>query len=162
MEARSRRWLPRLREYFMGQVRTQLTIVNRADEILAGAGSIPADQVRKMTLDVLADSGAMLLSLPIHIIEQLGLAPLKEVLASTAAGYQRTRVFQDAKVSIGDRVGVFQCMELPGGDNPLLGVIPMEELGLELDLQKQELRMLPMVPGNSYLTAYGHTLRNLT
>lgn len=146
---------------FMGQVRTQLTIVNRLDEGLAERGVIPADQVRKMTLDVLAATGAMMLSLPTHVIEQLGLSPLKEVLASTAAGYQRTRVFQDAKVSIGDRVGVFQCLELPGGDNPLLGVIPMEELGLELDLQKQELRMLPMVPGNSYLLAYGHTLHNL-
>lgn len=103
----------------------------------------------------------MMLSLPIRVIEQLGLSPLKEVLASTAADYQRTRVFQDAKVSIGDRVGVFQCLELPGGDNPLLGVIPMEELGLELDLQKQELRMLPMVLGDSYLLAYGHTLHNL-
>lgn len=145
----------------MGQVRTQLTIVNRADEILASAGSITTEQIRKTTLEVLADTGAMLLSLPTHVIEQLGLSQLKEVMASTAAGYQRTRVFQDAKVSIGDRVGVFQCLELRGGDNPLLGVIPMEELGLELDLQKQELRMLPMVPGNSYLLAYGHTLHNL-
>ncbi|HMV83940.1 MAG TPA: aspartyl protease family protein [Blastocatellia bacterium] len=146
----------------MGQVRTQLTITNRLDEGLAERGVITSDQVRKVTLDsVLADTGAMMLSLPIRIIEQLGLTPLKEVLASTAAGYQRTRVFQDAKVSIGDRVGVFQCLELPGGDNPLLGVIPMEELGLELDLQKQELKMLPMEPGNSYLLAYGHTLHNL-
>jgi predicted aspartyl protease len=145
----------------MGQVHTQMTIINRADEIRAADGTISADQIRKVTLtSVLADSGAMMLSLPIRIIEQLGLTPLKEVLASTA-GYQRTRVFQDAKVSIGDRVGVFQCLELPDGDNPLLGVIPMEELGLELDLQKQELKMLPMEPGNSYLLAYGYTLHKL-
>ncbi|MBL8190564.1 MAG: aspartyl protease family protein [Acidobacteria bacterium] len=146
----------------MGQVHTQMTIVNRADEVRAIDGTISPDQIRKVTLtNVLADSGAMMLSLPIRVIEQLGLAPLKEVLASTAAGYQRTRVFQDAKVSIGDRVGVFQCLELPGGDNPLLGVIPMEELGLELDLQKQELKLLPMEPGNSYLLAYGHSIHNL-
>jgi hypothetical protein len=37
----------------------------------------------------------------------------------------------------------------------------MEELGLELDLQKQELKLLPMEPGNSYLLAYGYTLHNL-
>ena len=146
----------------MGQVHTQMTIVNRADEVRAIDGTISPDKVRKVTLtNVLADSGAMMLSLPARVIEQLGLTPLKEVLASTAADYQRTRVFQDAKISIGDRVGVFLCLELPGGDNPLLGVIPMEELGLELDLQKQELKMLPMEPGNSYLLAYGHTLHNL-
>lgn len=146
----------------MGQVKTRLTIINRADEVLAARGVIPTEQIRQVTLDnVLADTGATTLCLPIHVIEQLGLAPLKEVLTSTPAGYQRTRVFQDAKVTIDDRVGIFQCLELSGGDNPLLGVIPMEELGLELDLQKQELRKLPMEPGNTYYMAYGHTIYHL-
>ncbi len=128
---------------------------------MAERGVIPADQVRSITLDnILADSGVTNLCLPSIMIERLGLAPLKEVLTSTAAGYQRARIFQDAKIAIGDRVGVFQVLELPGGDNPLLGVIPMEELGIELDLQKHELRFLPMEPGNSYYTAYGHIIFN--
>jgi predicted aspartyl protease len=146
----------------MGQVRTQITIINRADEVLAEKGVIPPEQVRSITLnEVLVDSGATSLSLPAHLIQQLGLEPLKEVLARTAAGYQRSLVFQDAKLKIGDRVGVFQCLELPGGDDPLLGVIPMEELGVEPDLQNHVLRFLPMVPGDSYYMAYGHTLLNL-
>ena len=95
------------------------------------------------------------------MIERLGLAPLREVLTKTAAGYQRSRVFQDAKVSVMGRAGVFQCLELPGGDEPLLGVIPMEELGLEPDFQKQELKLLPMEPGNTYYMAYGHTIYDL-
>ncbi len=124
-------------------------------------GHISEDQIRKITLDgVLADTGATNLCLPSHIIQKLGLLPLKEVMTSTAAGYQRTTVYQDAKVSLGGREGVFQCLELPGGENALLGVIPMEELGIELDLQKHELKFLPMEPGNSYYTAYGHTLFN--
>lgn len=148
-----------LREVLMGQVRTTLTITNRADEIRAADGTISADQIRKLTLDnVLADTGATTLCLPSEIIKQLGLAPLKEVMTSTAAGYQRTTVYQDAKVSLEGREGVFQCLELPGGESILLGVIPMEELGIELDLQKHELKFLPMEPGNSYYTAFGHTL----
>jgi predicted aspartyl protease len=146
----------------MGQVRTQITIANRADEIRAEDGSIASDQIRKVTIDnVLADSGATTLCLPSHIIQELGLAPLKEVLTSTATGYQRARIFQDAKLTVEDRVGVFQCMELPGGDQPLLGVIPMEELGLEMDFQKQKLKKLPMEPGNTYYMAYGHTIHHL-
>jgi clan AA aspartic protease len=131
-------------------------VTNRADEIRAEDGTIKLDDIRKVTLtDVLVDTGAMTLNLPTDIIKQLGLAPLKRVLAATAAGYQHATVYQDAKVSLLGREGVFQCLELPGGDHPLLGVIPMEELGVEIDLQKQELRLLPMKPGNTYYLAYG-------
>ena len=141
----------------MAKVTTQITVINRSDEILAERGLLPANRVRKVMLDeIVIDSGAIMLALPITIIEQLGLEPLKE-----AERYQRTRVFQDAKIWLGDRVGVFQCLELPDGDDPLLGVIPMQELGIKLDLQKHELRFLPMEPGNTYYTAYGHTLFNL-
>lgn len=146
----------------MGKVVTQLTITNRLDEGMAERGLLPAEQVRSITLDnVLVDTCATTLCLPIEVIDKLGLAPLKEVLTSTAAGYQRTRVFQDAKISLMGRVGVFQALELPGGENPLLGVIPMEELGIEPDLQKQELKLLPMEPGNTYYMAYGHKIHEL-
>jgi predicted aspartyl protease len=146
----------------MGQVFIPITIVNRADEIRAADGTIAADQIRKLSLGkVLVDSGATTLSLPKGMIEQLGLEPLREVLTKTAAGYQRSLVYQDAKLTVGDRTGVFQCLELPGGDDALLGVIPLEELGLEPDFQKHELRFLPMEVGNTYYMAYGHTLFNL-
>ncbi|MBI1762659.1 MAG: aspartyl protease family protein [Acidobacteria bacterium] len=143
----------------MGQVKTQITITNRLDEGMAERGVLPADQVRRITLDnVLADTGATHLCLPAEIIQQLGLSPLKQVLTSTAAGYQKTTVYQDAKVSIQGREGIFQCVELPGGEHPLLGVIPMEDLGLELDLQKQQMRLLPMEPGNTYVMIYANRL----
>ncbi len=146
----------------MGQVFTSVTITNRADEIRAADGTIAADQIRKLTLDkVLVDSGATTLSLPKAMIEQLGLQPLREVLTKTAAGYQRSRVYQDAKLIVGDRAGLFQCLELPGGDDALLGVIPIEELGLDPDFQKHELNFLPMEVGNTYYMAYGYTLFNL-
>ncbi len=140
----------------MGTVKTKLTITNRIDEALVERGLLSKEQIRKVELDdVLVDTGVTVLSLPGPIIQQLGLSPLKEVLTSTAAGYQRATVFQDAKISLMGREGVFQCLELPGGDNPLLGVIPMEELGVAIDLQKQEITLLPMEPGNSYYLTYG-------
>ena len=138
-----------------------MTVTNRLDEGMAKRGLLPADQIRKVTFDsVLVDSGATTLSLPRAAIEQLGLEPLREMLTKTAAGYQRSLVYQDAKITIGDRSGVFQCLELPGGDDPLLGVIPIEDLGLDPDFQKRELNFLPMEPGNTYYMAYGHTLFN--
>jgi predicted aspartyl protease len=137
----------------MGKVLTPLTITNRADQTLASRGFLPEDQVRSISLnDVLVDTGATTLCLPANMIAQLGLELLKEVDVMTANGISKARVFQDAKLSLCGREGTFECLELPGGQSPLVGVIPLELLGLEPDLQNQTLRILPSESANTYLT----------
>jgi clan AA aspartic protease len=137
----------------VGKVFTNITIINNADEIRALDGTIEEEQVRSVTLNnVLVDTGATTLCLPADIIAKLGLRVLKEVDVVTAMGIGTTRIFQDAKLKIGDREGTFECLELPGGKNPLLGVIPLEALGLELDLKNQQLKVLPISPTETYLT----------
>jgi hypothetical protein len=54
--------------------------------------------------------------------------------------------------SLCGREGTFECLELPGGKNALLGVIPLEALGLELDLKNQRLKVLPISSTETYLT----------
>jgi predicted aspartyl protease len=137
----------------MGKVLTTLTIINRADQIRAKDGSIPFDRVRSVTLgNVLVDTGATTLCLSSATIADLGLELLKEVDVSTANGISKARIFRDATISLHGREGTFECLELPGGRDALLGVIPLEALGLELDLQKQTLRVLPTESINTYLT----------
>jgi clan AA aspartic protease len=121
----------------MGKIITTLTIINRSDETVAARGFIPADQVRSVTLeDVLVDTGATTLCLPSDVIQELGLDLLKEVDVETANGVSSDRIFQDAKIKLMGREGTFECLELLGGKAPLLGVIPLEALGVELDLPK--------------------------
>ena len=137
----------------MGKVTIPLTVINRADQILHNRGVISRDQVRSVQLrDILVDTGATTLCLPAEMIEQLGLELLKEVDATTATGVRSVRIFQDAKISLCGREGTFECLELPGGRDPLLGVIPMEMLGLEPDLKNQTLRVLPEQSVDTYLT----------
>jgi clan AA aspartic protease len=137
----------------MGKVFTTLTIVNRADQILAEAGVKSSDQIRSITLkNVLVDTGATTLCLPQDAIAQLGLKLLKEVDVATAMGIGKARIFRDATISMFDREGTFECLELPGGKDALLGVIPLEALGLEIDLHKQILKPLPISPTETYLT----------
>jgi clan AA aspartic protease len=139
----------------MGKVLTAITVTNRADQVLAERGFIAVDQVKTITLqDVLVDTGATTLCLPADMIEALGLELLKEVPVSTAAGITTARIFQDAKISLCGREGTFECLELPGGREPLLGVIPLEMLGLEPDLQNQKLRVLPTGMTDTYLMIY--------
>ena len=137
----------------MGKVFATLTIINRADQILAEAGVKSEDQIRSITLkNVLVDTGATTLCLPQDAIAQLGLKLLKEVDVATAMGIGKARIFRDATISMFDREGTFECLELPGGKDALLGVIPLEALGLEIDLQNQTLKALPISPTETYLT----------
>jgi len=85
-------------------------------------------------------------------VAQLGLELQKEVDVATAMGIGKARIFRDAVISLCDREGTFECLELPGGRNALLGVIPLEALGIELDLQNQKLKVLPISPTDTYLT----------
>jgi clan AA aspartic protease len=136
----------------MGRILTTLVVTNRGDQILAERNVIPESEIRSITLkNVLVDTGATTLCLPADIISQLGLSLLKEVDVATATGFGKARIFQDAKILICGREGTFECLELPGGTDPLLGVIPLEALGIELDLQNQTLTVLPISPNASYL-----------
>lgn len=137
----------------MGKVFATLKIINRADEIRAEDGTILPEQIRSITLkNVLVDTGATTLCLPPEAIAKLGLKLLKEVDVATAMGIGKARIFRDATISMFDREGTFECLELPGGGEPLLGVIPLEALGLEIDLQNQTLKPLPISPTETYLT----------
>lgn len=137
----------------MGKVVTSLTVTNRADQILAARSAIAPEQVRSITLEnVLVDTGATTLCLPADAIAKLGLEILKEVDVSTATGISKARIFQDAKISLCDREGTFECLELPGGRDALIGVIPLEALGLELDLKHRRLKVLPTESSDTYLT----------
>ncbi|MEM9219264.1 MAG: aspartyl protease family protein [Cyanobacteria bacterium P01_F01_bin.150] len=140
-------------ENTMGKITTTITITNRLDQGAANRGLIPVNQVRSITVEnVLVDTGATTLCLPSDAIAQLGLDLLKEVDVATANGVSKARIFQDANISLMDRQGTFECLELPGGRDALLGVIPLEALGIELDLQHQKLRVLPETSVDTYLT----------
>ncbi|MEG4499164.1 aspartyl protease family protein [Microcoleus sp. F10-C6] len=145
--------LPNLQGKQMGQVLTTITVTNRIDQVLAERGFIPAAEIRSLTLDkVLVDTGATLLALPASIISQLGLSQLGETNVETAAGVKKGRIFQDIMLELEGRQAVFDCLEMPEGvDAVLLGVIPMERLGLEPDLKNQRLRVLPMNEEQTYL-----------
>jgi len=139
----------------VGKIVTPLIIANRGDQARAAACDIPSDQVRTVTLDaVIVDTGATTLALPADIIARLGLTVRREVPTMTATGPSTARLCQDAAVTLLGREGTFDCLELPAGMDALLGVIPMETLGLEPDLRNQRLRLLPEEPGDTYYTIY--------
>lgn len=138
----------------MGKITTTLTITNHADEVLAQRGLLPTDQVRRVELtDVLVDTGTTHLCLPLETVEQLGLTPLREIGLTLASGFARANLYEDAKISLLGRSSTFECIGLPDSDHGLLGVVPLEAMGIEPDLQNQKLKLLPMEGKGSYLLA---------
>ena len=63
------------------------------------------------------------------------------------------RLFKEADLVVNGRRSAFDCVELTDINQPLLGVLPMERLGLEPDLQNERLRMLPITEDDTYLYA---------
>ncbi len=145
--------LPNLQGKQMGQVLTTISVTNFVDLVMAERGFISAEEVRSVTIDkVIVDTGATLLSLPAHIISQLGLKQVGERDVETSAGIRKGRIFAGAQIIVEGREGRFDCLELPEGVAAvLLGVTPLEVLGLEPDLKNQRLRVLPMNDQQTYL-----------
>ncbi|MBW4673343.1 MAG: aspartyl protease [Desmonostoc geniculatum HA4340-LM1] len=136
----------------MGKVTTTITITNQIDQTLAERGFIPPEQIRSITLhDVLVDTGATRLCLPKNIILDLGLPLQGEVDVKIATGIHKARIFKMLNLSVEGREGTFNCIELPEDSDPLLGLIPLEDLGLEPDLVNQKLRVLPVEGKDTYL-----------
>jgi predicted aspartyl protease len=145
--------IPNLRDKQMGQIIVTLTLTNRIDQALAQRGFISPEEVRSCVVnDVLIDTGATMLCLPSAIITQLGLVQGGEANVETAAGVKQGRIFRDVDLLIGDCQGTFDCLELPEVPYTLLGVTPMEVLGLEPDLKNRKLRVLPMNFEQTYLS----------
>lgn len=148
---------PKLEKNPVGHVHvsiTSITVTNNVDQIMAERGFISKDDVRTVTLDnVLVDAGASLLSLPTIIIEKLGLPVRGESIVNTAAGERQARIFKEAILTVSGRTSTFDCLELTDTDQPLLGVLPLERLGLQPDLQNLTLTVLPNQPGKTYLYA---------
>jgi predicted aspartyl protease len=136
----------------MGKVTTTIAVTNHIDQILAERGFIPEEQIRSITLhDVLVDTGATRLCLPRNIILDLGLPLQGEVDVKIATGIEKARIYKEFHIVVEGREGVFNCIELPEGSDPLLGLIPLEDLGLEPDLMNQKLRVLPISGKDTYL-----------
>ncbi|WP_346289993.1 aspartyl protease family protein [Sphaerothrix gracilis] len=146
--------IPKFEPNQVGQVTATILVTNHIDQILAERGFIADSAVRSIKLEnVLVDTGATLLSLPADIIATLGLPLSGSTSVKTSAGSISSRIFREANLEINGRCSTFDCLELTEINIPLLGVLPMEALGIEPDLQNQRLRLLPMSGEDTYIYA---------
>lgn len=124
----------------MGRVTTAATFANIGDLWNASQGTLPADQVRQVTVqDALVDSGATGLAMPSSLIAQLGLTPVRPQTLRTSAGVVTTMRYSAVRLTIDGRDCTFDVGELPDGSPVLIGQIPLEALDFVIDMQGQRL-----------------------
>ena len=94
------------------------------------------------TVRFLVDSGATYALLPRSTWSNLGLKPKRPYDCQLADGTIVSRQVSDCSISLAGREGFTPVILGEEGDEPLLGVITLEVLGLMLDPFKRELRPL--------------------
>lgn len=88
----------------------------------------------------LVDSGASYSLLPPLVWKALGLSPFREVTATLADGTKLKRSVSECKIRINSVQGTTPVLLGEEGDEALLGVITLENLGLILDPYKRTLQ----------------------
>ena len=122
----------------MERTTQQATLENFNDMAKVVEGTLLPVNVRSVTVDFLVDTGAAMLCLPTHVIEQLGLFQHRTVRsqtanAQTANGIVQAKVYSHVRLSILDREASMEVMEIPDGTPPLLGYLPLEMLALSVN-----------------------------
>ena len=116
---------------------TEITLVNRADEILAERSIIERGEVRRLVVrDALIDTGATRLSLPRPLIRQLGLARAGNARSFTANGTVERTIYSEVRFTVLGRSGTLEVTDLPDDAPVLVGHMVMELLDLAVDIRR--------------------------
>lgn len=127
-------------ERHMGRFSVEVEVANNDDVVLARTGHLPEDQVRRMKLSAVVDSGATRLVLPESAVRQLGLARAGDVNVRSADNHTaRRETVKGVLLAHSNRDGLFDAVVEPGRDSALLGAIVMETLDLVIDCGRQAL-----------------------
>jgi clan AA aspartic protease len=123
----------------MGEVRTEITLVNSRDAGKAVDGLIPESEVRRLTVNAVVDTGAVTLVINEETRERLGLRTLKTGEATVAGGGKvQTRITEPVDVCWKDRETSCRAVVLSGEKDVLLGALPLEGMDLTINPLRNE------------------------
>lgn len=125
----------------MGRITLEFAIANYADVVLARQGGLASDQVRRVRLKGVVDTGTTRLVLPESAVNQLGLTPSGQATVRYADRRSATRsLVKDVSVELLGRQGVFTALVEPDRTTALIGAIVMEDLDFLVDCVTQTLQ----------------------
>ena len=131
----------------MGFVYAEIELINAEDIGLARRFIIGEEEVKRMFVKMLVDSGAYNLCINENIQQQLQLPFVEKRKAQLANGHiEEYDVVGPIQIRFKSRKTVCNAMVLSGDNEPLLGVIPLEDMDVLIHPLRQELIVNPEHP----------------
>ncbi len=128
-------------------VYAEIELINVIDLEMAKRQVIGEEEVKKMRINMLADSGAFMMAINENVQEVLQLPFIekrKAVMANRTV--EEYDVVGPVEVKFKNRTATCNAFLLKGDAEPLLGAIPMEEMDVLIHPQRQELLVNPEHP----------------
>jgi predicted aspartyl protease len=118
----------------VGRFSVEFEVANDRDLMRADEGIIPPEQVRRMTIEGVVDSGAARLVLPETVVKHLGLESIGKVRVRYADRRTAKRDEVDhVSLKLLGRQGTFRAAVEPRRRTALIGAIVLEDLDLLVD-----------------------------
>ncbi len=131
----------------MGLVYADIELINGEDIVLARRGIIEANEIKRMRINALVDTGSYMLAINENIQEQLQLPIVEKRKAQLANGHiVEYDVVAPVEIGFKNRRSTCSAMVLPADSEPLLGAISLEDMDVLIHPSKQELIVNPDHP----------------
>ena len=131
----------------MGLVYAEVELINSEDITLVKHHIIGREEIKRMNLNLLVDTGSYMLCLNESIQEQLQFPIVEKRKAQLSNGHLvECDVVSSMEVKFKNRRTFCNAMILQGDIAPLPGVIPLEDMDVIIDPQKQILEVNPEHP----------------
>jgi clan AA aspartic protease len=136
----------------MGFVYAEIELINAGDVICAHRHLMGEEEIRRMQVTMLVDSGAYMLTINENIQAYLQLPFRERKRCEIADGrIVECDVVGPVDVKFANRSATCNAFVLPGDSEPLLGAIPLEELDVVIHSKRQELVVNPLHPEGAVL-----------
>ncbi len=135
------------KEKDMGLIYAEIEIINSADITMAKRGFIDIDDIKKIRVNALVDTGSYYLAINENIQEYLQLPFIEKRNVKLAnEGRISCDVVGPVEVRFKNRKAGCTAVVLPGDSEILLGAIPLEEMDVVINPLRQELDVNPNNP----------------
>lgn len=134
----------------MGEIRAKVKLANAVDTALVSMGKMTNEEVRRVEVDAIVDTGAVASIVPVHVAEKLGLIIRGQRVAKYAEGRTEWVGVTTAVLwGILGRDTIEEALVL--GDEVLIGQTVLEKLDLLADCAGQRLIPNPARPNQPVL-----------
>lgn len=131
----------------MGHVFAEIELINGFDLEMSRRNLIDKDEVKRMAVSAMVDTGAIMLCINENIQQQLQFPVMETRKAQLANGVIiECKVVGPVELRFKNRQTTCRAMVLPADSEVLLGAIPLEDMDVLIDPQRQELIVHPDHP----------------